>query len=317
MSNVGLLTALLLAADGGIATTAKAADGGDMKPVICDACAEWNRPQPAFRIHGNTHYVGVKGLGAVLIETSRGLILIDGGLPQSVPLIVDNIAAVGRRIDEVKWIVSSHPHYDHTGGIAALARLSGARVAASPEAAAVLRAGMVTRADPQFGFGEQMRFPPVPGKIRELRDGATLRLGDVTLKVHHTPAHSPGGTSWTWRSCEKGRCLDMVYADSLNAVSSPEFRFTSDQPRIQRFRRIIEKVRNLPCDVLVSAHPSFSGVFEKQAARGQRAEGTPAPDPMIDREGCRRYADAAAARLDKRLADEARPPPDARPAPAK
>jgi metallo-beta-lactamase class B len=285
----------------------------DTTAVKCDACEEWNKPQAAFRIHGDSHFVGVQGLGAVLIETSRGLILIDGGLPQSVPLILSNIQAVGRRVQDVKWILISHPHYDHTGGVAALARMSGARVAASPAAAVVLRAGMVKQDDPQAGFGEAMRFPPVRGKIVELRDGATIRLGNVAVKMHHTPGHTLGGTSWTWRSCDKDRprdpqgCRNLVYADSLNAVSAPGFRFAADQPRLQQFRRTIDKVKNLPCDILISAHPSFSGIFEKHAARGKAT----ASDPMVDPQACRRYADAASARLEKRLAEERRPVPDA------
>ena len=58
----------------------------DMAPLACESCADWNTPQAPFRIHGNSYYVGVGGLSAVLITTSKGLILLDGGLPQSVPL---------------------------------------------------------------------------------------------------------------------------------------------------------------------------------------------------------------------------------------
>ena len=55
-------------------------------PVSCTNCAEWNRPQPPFKLHGRSYYVGPQGLSAILIQTSEGLILLDGGLPQSVQL---------------------------------------------------------------------------------------------------------------------------------------------------------------------------------------------------------------------------------------
>ena len=44
----------------------------------CDACEAWNAPQEPFRVFGNTYYVGVAGLSAVLIASDRGLILLDG-----------------------------------------------------------------------------------------------------------------------------------------------------------------------------------------------------------------------------------------------
>ena len=46
--------------------------------------------------------------------------------------------------------------------------------------------------------------------------------------AHLTPGHTHGGTSWSWRSCEKGRCLDLVYADSQTPISAAEFSFSPE-----------------------------------------------------------------------------------------
>jgi len=280
----------------------------DTTPIICDSCEAWNQPQVPFRLFGNSSYVGVKGLSAVLIQTPAGSILIDGGLPQSVALIADNLHALGRRLKDVKWILVSHAHYDHVGGVAALARMSGARVAASPRAAIALRRGMVEDDDPQAGFGERMRFPPVTNVV-ELRDGATVRLGGTTVTIRHTPGHTPGGATWTWRSCEGRRCLNLVYADSLTPISAPGFRFSATAARVRQFESSISTVRGLKCDILVAAHPTFTGLFEKQAARPQQRPRTPAAagaetDPLIDPEACRRYADESSSKLDQRVREE-------------
>ncbi len=64
-------------------------------PKKCDACEAWNAPHEPFRVFGNTYYVGVAGLSAVLIASDDGLILLDGGLSQSAPLIDANIAKLG------------------------------------------------------------------------------------------------------------------------------------------------------------------------------------------------------------------------------
>src|SRR6185369_7959505 len=118
---------------------------------------EWNIPQKPFKIYGNSYYVGTHGLGSVLIASTAGHVLIDGALPESVPEIVAHIKELGFRVEDIKLIVSSHVHFDHAGGISELQRLSGARVAASPWSAAVLKSGTMGRDDPQFG-------DPVGGK---------------------------------------------------------------------------------------------------------------------------------------------------------
>jgi metallo-beta-lactamase class B len=277
------------------------APASDLAPLNCDQCPGWNQTQAPFRVHGNTYFVGPKGLSVVLIETSKGLVLLDGALPESVPLVLENLKTLGKRIKDVKYIGISHAHFDHVGGVAALARLSGAKVVATAHAAGVLKAGIVGDDDPQVGFGEGMQFPPVK-RVTVMKDGATIKLGDVTLAMHQTAGHTPGGTTWTWGSCQDGRCASMVYADSLNAVSAPGFRFSDHPPLVQQLRATMDKVRALPCDILISAHPDHSKLLERLAARDGGK-----PDGMFDPEGCRKYADAASNRLERTLAKETAP----------
>lgn len=272
--------------------------------IVCDACAEWNAPRAPFRLFGNTYYVGVAGLSAVLITSEKGHILLDGGLPQSAPLIHDNIRALGFRTEEVRLIVNSHAHFDHAGGIAALQRYSSAEVAASAAGAKALGAGEPLADDPQHGFGHKANaFPPV-SRVRIVQDGEVLRVGPLALTAHLTPGHTPGSTTWTWRSCEGPRCLDIVYADSLNPVSAPGYRFRGG-PKSDGiaavFRQSIATVAALPCDLVLSVHPDLVNLEQKQRARAARPQG---PDPFVDPRGCRSYAQEAARRLDRRLAEE-------------
>lgn len=269
-------------------------------PIDCGACEGWNRAQEPFRLFGNTYYVGVRGLSALLIASSDGLILLDGGLPQSAAPIDASIRKLGFRTEDIRLIVNSHAHFDHAGGIAALQRASGATVAASPSGADALRRGMPAEDDPQHDFGDG--FPAVPD-VRVVEDGETLDVGDQAITVHFTPGHTPGGTSWTWRSCEGERCLDMVYADSLTAVSAPGFRFTGDDTRpsiVTSFRESIATVASLPCDILVSTHPEFSNLFEKL----ERRESGGDPEALVDRGACRDYAAGATKTLDRRIEEE-------------
>jgi len=110
-------------------------------PPVCAVCIAWNAPQMPFHIYGNTYYVGVHGLSSLLIDSGKGLVLIDGDLPQSPPQIKASIKALGFDPGDIKLILNSHAHFDHAGGINELERLTGAPVLASEWSAKVLRAG--------------------------------------------------------------------------------------------------------------------------------------------------------------------------------
>ena len=273
-------------------------------PKLCDACAEWNAPQEPFRVFGNTYYVGTAGLGAVLVTSAAGHVLLDGGLAQSAPLVDASIRRLGFRTEDVRLILNSHAHYDHAGGIAALKRRSGATVAASAEGARAIEKGEPTRDDPQYAFGLAANgFPPV-ASVRVVADGETLRVGELAITARYTPGHTPGATTWTWRSCEKDVCLDVVYADSLNSVSAPGFRFTGDASHpslVASFERSIDVVAGLPCDILLAVHPGFSRMYEPL----RRRAASPGAEPLKDPGACRAYAEGARERLKARVAEEA------------
>ncbi len=263
---------------------------------------EWNGPQNPVRLYGDTYYVGVAGLSSVLIKTDRGLILMDGDLVQSAPLIESHIRSLGFRVKDIKYILNSHTHYDHAGGIAALQRDSGAQVLASPSSAIALRQGFAVADDPQAGYADTAKFPPVE-VAREIHDGESVTLGNTTVTAHLTPGHTPGSTTWTWDSCEHKKCLHVVYADSLNAVSAPGFHFTADATHpdlTATFRKSIQAVADLPCDILVSVHPDQTGLPEKL----KLAESHPATNPFIDANACKDYASKSQTGLDARIAEE-------------
>jgi len=270
------------------------------KAAGCASCDEWNKPQKPFRIFGNTYYVGPRGLSSVLVTSKDGHVLLDGDMPESARLIADNIRTLGFRIEDIKLIVNSHAHFDHAGGIAELQHRSGARVVVSEWSAQVLRKGTVGKGDPQFGT-----IPPLAAvkNVSVFRDGESLHVGEITITPHLTPGHTPGGTSWTWKSCEGSVCHDMIYADSLNPVSAPGFRFSRshDYPQaIADFEKSFAFFDTAPCDILITAHPDASGLFDRFARREEGVK----PDPMVDAQACRKYAASGREKLSQRLARE-------------
>jgi metallo-beta-lactamase class B len=86
-------------------------------------------------------------------------------------------------------------------------------------------------------------------------------------------------------------------------VSDPGFRFTRDGKRpspIDTFRRSISVVEQLPCDIIVSPHPTSTALDQKLAKRKEQK----GSDPFVDTNGCRDYAAAARQRLEQRIAEE-------------
>lgn len=257
----------------------------------CEGRDGWADAAPPARLFGNTYYVGTCGIAVLLVTSPQGHVLIDGATEEAVPSILANIRALGFDPRDVRLIIGSHEHIDHMGGFAALKAATGAQLRVSEAARPVVESGQSMADDPQVGLLPAMTPVPVDGIIA---DGEVVAVGPLRLTAHMTPGHTSGGTSWTWRSCEGPNCATFAYVDSLTAVSRDDYRFTDHPERVAPFRATFERVRRMPCDILVTPHPGFSNLFERMAGR----------EPLIDRDACRRLVRAMGERLDARLARE-------------
>jgi metallo-beta-lactamase class B len=258
------------------------------------ACAnhdDWDLAGPPFRIHGDTYYVGTCGITAILIASEDGHILIDGATVAGGPLIAANVERLGFDMADVKLLLVTHEHHDHAGGLAFLQQASGARVLASPAGAPVLASGLPGEDDPQAEILDPMPRVAVAGTVA---DGEVVRVGDLAVTAIATPGHTAGAMSWTWRSCDGAECRQIVYLDSLSAVSAEGYRFSEHPEFVARLRASLDKVAALPCDIALTPHPGSS-------AMPTRIEGAGLFDPA----GCRSYAQAMRERLEGRLASEA------------
>lgn len=262
------------------------------QPITTSRSAEWLAPAPPEKIYGNSYLVGFGGMSVALIDTGAGLVLIDGALPQAAPAILANVRALGFDPKDIKFILSTEPHFDHAGGLAALARDTGATVVASARGAEGLRAGMHAKDDPQLAYGGS--WPAVTTPMRVMADGEVLRLGKAAITAHATPGHTMGSMSWSWRACagKGGRkpCRTIVFASSLNPVSADDYRFTgpAGAPFVAGFAQSYRTMDALACDILIAAHPDNAGAGRYNSRLG----------------ACRAYADRSRQALARRLAEE-------------
>ena len=101
------------------------------QPAPVPSDPDWVKPFPPFRIIGNIYWVGSWDLSSYLITTSEGHILINSGLPETVPQIVQGIETLGFKMSDVKLLVATHAHFDHVAGLAELKKRTNAKIVLS------------------------------------------------------------------------------------------------------------------------------------------------------------------------------------------
>ncbi|WP_422927609.1 MBL fold metallo-hydrolase [Singulisphaera sp. PoT] len=150
--------------------------------------------------------VKIDFVNAFLLDTGEGLALIDTGIPGSAPKIVEALDSLGKTPADIRHILVTHCHSDHSGSLAELKRLTGAPAAMHPVDAAFIREGKTIRPlTPAPGILNALicRFliPKAPTEVEpaeiehEVRDGATLPGG---IQAIHVPGHCAGQLAFLW-----------------------------------------------------------------------------------------------------------------------
>ncbi|MCL6252089.1 MBL fold metallo-hydrolase [Altererythrobacter sp. KTW20L] len=286
----------LLLASCAPATFASEAPPASSWTAQCEDWDDWDKSGPPFRIHGDTYYVGTCGIGAILITSESGHVLIDSGTEPGAAVVLQNIRSLGLDPADIAVVLSSHEHFDHVGGHALVQRAApDAQFLALPVAAQVLRSGMDDPSDPQAGMHPGLEPVTV---ARELADGEVVTSSRHSITVIATPGHTAGATSFSWQSCDiAGNCRSIVYADSMSPVSADDYRFSDHPAYLAAYRAGVARFSSATeddCDILLTPHPSASGLRDKLLA-----------EDLTSGMNCRQYAASITERLDQRLAEEA------------
>jgi len=261
----------------------------------CEGKEDFSAPAPPARLYGNTWYVGTCTVSVLLVTSPQGHVLVDAATEEAAPAILANIRALGFRPEDVRWIVTSHEHFDHVGGLAALAKATGAKVALSAPAAAVIASGKVDPADSQYADLKDRDFAPVQAD-RIVKEGDVVQVGPLRLTMMATPGHTTGSSSWSWQSCAERQCRTVRYIDSISALAAGTYRFSDHPDVVSRFHRTFAAIAAAqPCDILITPHPSVSELFARML--GEK--------PIAAPSACRDYAALGSRSLDAQLAREA------------
>ncbi|KRR24001.1 subclass B3 metallo-beta-lactamase [Bradyrhizobium retamae] len=246
-----------------------AAEAQTPKDLIAALKVKWNTPTEPFKMIGNVYYVGTDGLASYLITSPQGHILVDTVMPESTEQIKANIEKLGFKITDVKYLLNTHAHIDHTGGLAEMKQASGGQMVAGEADKPLLEGGYYPGAQEDTALA----FPPV--KVdRTVREGDRVTVGDITLTARETPGHSPGCTSWAF-SVKEGDATRSVLIFCSGTVALNRLAGNPTYSGIVTdYRKTFARAKDIKPDVLLAPHPEMYKMAEKRA---KLADGGPNP----------------------------------------
>ena len=221
----------------------------------------WSQNYPATQIVGNLYDVGGYDLSSFLITSNAGHILINTGLEGSAEMIESNLKSLGLRMADIKILLTTQAHFDHTADLALIKEQTGARLLATEADKSFLEDGGLS--DPLIGGIESFRPVTVDGVIA---DGDVIELGDIRLSVLEHPGHTEGSASYAMTITESGNSYDVLVVnmayinEGVNVAIKPTYHGIAAD-----FEKTFESQRDLSPDIWVSSHKSAYGFHEKHA----------------------------------------------------
>jgi metallo-beta-lactamase class B len=237
--------------------------------------------EPA-KVFDNLYFLGQSEYSAWAVTTSQGIIIIDAIFDYSVEEeVVGGMKKLGLDPTQIKYVIVSHGHFDHSGGAKFLQEEFGAKV--------VLSAADWDLLDKST--------QPKPKRDVVATDGMKLTLGDTTLTLYITPGHTLGTISTLIPVKDNGRThLAAEWGGTaFNWVGNPSPYVTPDRPArfwfdtysksAERFRDIAAKAG---ADIIIANHTNFDGTKRHVPVLAKRRPGDQNPY-VIGKEGVLRY----------------------------
>ncbi len=257
------------------------------------------------QIASNLWWVGHSEVGSFLITTSEGLILMDTTSTEHAPWVMDNIKKAGFKLEDIKYILNSHPHEEHIGGLAQFKKaLPNAKIVTSAGTAAIIASGgksdfrNMIQGDEHADYFEPVQVDATIGDMEE------LKLGDVTLVAHITSGHTLGATTWTMTVTDNGKDYNAVFMSGMSSSGIDRGPLIKNElyPEIaDDFEKSFAHIKSLQCDFYMYARASSIDLDKKIALK---KTGSTAENPFIDPEGCAHYINFYEARYRKQLEEE-------------
>lgn len=202
----------------------------------------WDGKIDPFKIVGNVYFVGTYQASSHLIDTGDGLILIDTGYEGTLYLVINSVYKLGFKPDDIKYIINTHWHGDHTEGSAALAGLCGAK-------------NIIGKDDVEKT--RQYFEPDIT-----VKDGDTLTLGNTTIRFMETPGHTKGTISLFFDTEDNGKVYHVGMFGGAGANTLVPGCYDYDGC-VEGYLASVERLKKEKVDVFIGNHVWNNDTFKK------------------------------------------------------
>lgn len=238
----------------------------------------WEGRIDPFKIVGNVYFIGTYQASSHLIDTGDGLIVIDSGYMKTLYLVVRAIYELGYHPRDIKYIINTHWHGDHTEGTAALVDLSGAKT-------------LIGHAD-----AERAKRYFEPDIL--VKDGDTLTCGNTKITFMETPGHTIGTISLFFETEHEGKVYRVGTFGGAGANTLARDAFEFDGCR-EAYRESLHRLKEEKVDVFLGNHTwnnNTHGLAEILAETGENG--------FLDDTLWGKFLDHCEARLDRLIAKD-------------
>ena len=201
----------------------------------------WEGRMEPFRILGNVYFVGTFPASSHLIDTGEGLILIDTGYADTLFLVIDSIHRLGFDPMDIKYIINTHWHGDHTAGTGALAAMTGAKTL--------------------IGWQDEEKAKRFFTPDILIRDGDTLPLGNTAISFMETPGHTKGTVSFFFEIRDGERTYRAGSFGGAGANTLAQGAFDYEGCR-EDYRASVRRLKEERVDVFLGNHVWNNNTYE-------------------------------------------------------
>jgi len=230
-----------------------------MNIIMDSANFPWKVAVKPFKVAPHIFYVGNAWVGCFLIETTKGLVLIDTSIYETLYLVLESIHDIGFNPKDIKKILISHAHIDHDGGAKAIKELTGAEIWLAREELEFKSNSNIPK------FTEMFKVIDYEPDCFYDFDNPIV-MGDIMIRPKLTPGHTPGTTSFFVDvKDEKGRPLVWAMHGGVgtNTMSDSYFKKTGFPVSLRdQFIRDCEDLKKNHVDICTPSHPAHSNMLQ-------------------------------------------------------